>query len=201
MDILACRSDDYRPEPPANRVESNPDTFVSFDGKGYLSTAKAAKVTGYTPDYVGQLARAGTIPSRQVGNRWYVDHENIISHKKNKDALLAAVQTESVGIKRPDPDTGQFSDIKYSGFGPLLSHTSDSRELIPEVNAQSDEAETSIKIRKYEYSIPVNTMQHKCPPLIPLKLKIIMIMNRKCPLRQHIYPEKLATPCFFRPQR
>src|SRR3990167_8328737 len=60
------------------------DSLVSFDGKDHISASRAAKITGYHPDYVGQLARSGAIISRQVGNRWYVDRAALLSHKKEK---------------------------------------------------------------------------------------------------------------------
>jgi len=90
-------TDTYAPQPP-KREYKEVDTIVSFDGKDYISAARASKVTGYNQDYVGQLARSGKVLSRQVGNRWYVEREGLLQHKLQKDALLAAVQRESVGL-------------------------------------------------------------------------------------------------------
>lgn len=72
--------------------------FVSFDGKDYISASRAADLTGYHQDYVGQLARSGKVLSRQIGKRWYVERSGILAHKEQKDALLAAVQAQSVGL-------------------------------------------------------------------------------------------------------
>jgi hypothetical protein len=72
---------------------------VSFDGNEYISANRASKITGYNQDYIGQLARSGKILSRQVGKRWYVNEAALIAHKKEKDALLGAVQAEAVGIR------------------------------------------------------------------------------------------------------
>lgn len=82
--------------PPQERTDL--DSLISFDGKEYISAPYGAKITGYHQDYIGQLARGGKILSRQVGNRWYVEKNALIEHKKEKDGLLAAVQRESVGI-------------------------------------------------------------------------------------------------------
>ncbi|MBM3272651.1 hypothetical protein FJY94_05285 [Candidatus Kaiserbacteria bacterium] len=83
------------------------DEFVSFDGKDYISASRASKVTGYNQDYVGQLARSGKILARQVGNRWFVERSGIIAHKEQKDALLAAVQAQAVGLIRSDQTTSR----------------------------------------------------------------------------------------------
>ena len=94
------KADSVFPVPPKRNRSSEPDAVVSFDGKGYVSGTKAAEMTGYHQDYIGQLARRGTVLSRLAGNRWYVSRDGILAHKKEKDALLAAVQAESVGISR-----------------------------------------------------------------------------------------------------
>src|SRR3989344_6165650 len=65
-------ADTYKPIPPQRgNQQEDPDYLISFDGKDHISAARAAELTGYHQDYVGQLARSGTVLSRQVGNRWY----------------------------------------------------------------------------------------------------------------------------------
>jgi hypothetical protein len=131
------RAEEYRPVPPVNSTyRRDTDALLSFDGRGYLSASRAAKLTGYSPDYVGQMARAGIIPSRQVGNRWYVEQTGILSHKKSKDALLAAVQVESVGLKSSMAN----DDIIYSHLRdlPLYRYTTDKRELMPSTGADHE---------------------------------------------------------------
>src|SRR3989344_2053381 len=88
---------------PQKPPQQDLDSIVSFDGKDYVSASKAAKLTSYNQDYVGQLARAGKILSRQIGNRWYVERAGLLAHKSQKDALLGAVQAEAVGLLRSGP--------------------------------------------------------------------------------------------------
>lgn len=47
--------------------------------KGFLTLKEAAKIAGYTPDYVGQLIRAGKIRGEQVycGVAWMTTREEI----------------------------------------------------------------------------------------------------------------------------
>lgn len=52
-----------------------------IDDKKYLSTKRAAKVTGYAKDYVGQLCREGRVPARLVGRSWYVLETAIREHR------------------------------------------------------------------------------------------------------------------------
>ena len=125
---------------PERKDAQEVDSLVSFDGKDYISASRAAEITGYHADYVGQLARSGTIVSRQVGNRWYVDREAILSHKKEKDGLLGAVQAQSVGISRSHtaPVDEGVPASPYGAPDPLFTYTRDDRDLVPILGAAND---------------------------------------------------------------
>ena len=127
------RAETYIPQPPqAIYKNESPDTLISFDGKDYVSAARAAEITGYHQDYVGQLARSSKILSRQVGNRWYVEREGILAHKEEKDDLLGAVQSQAVGIKAPDPIPESY--VKKNETWEPLNYRNDSGALIPELS-------------------------------------------------------------------
>ncbi len=94
-----------------------------YDGDDFIPTQKAAEISGYTQDYIGQLARSGEIQARKVGRRWYIARKALEEHRATKDAMLQAVQSDSSGVvkinKHTDTDTGtkvpintEF-DIKY----------------------------------------------------------------------------------------
>jgi hypothetical protein len=53
-------------------------------GKEYISASRAAKKTGYTPDYIGQLCRAGKIAGKLIDRTWYVDFESLLAHKRTR---------------------------------------------------------------------------------------------------------------------
>ncbi len=70
-----------------------------FDGKKYISSSRAAKISGYVNDYIGQLCRDGKLDCRMIGRSWYVSFDSLIAHKnsngsgsKNKSQRL--VKTE-----------------------------------------------------------------------------------------------------------
>lgn len=54
---------------------------VLIEGKEYISSDRAAKLVGYTKDYVGQLARAGKIEAKRIGRSWYISQDSINKHK------------------------------------------------------------------------------------------------------------------------
>src|SRR3989338_2285238 len=130
LDAYKNRADEYKPEPP-KRERRGPelDASITFDGRHYVSAAHAAKTTGYHQDYVGQLARSGKIASRQIGNRWYVDHKGLIAHKAEKDALLGNVQAQSVGIYAAPATLNTTNSYDE----PYFTYTPESNQLMPEL--------------------------------------------------------------------
>ena len=151
------KAEEYKPQPPQHQQSSDPETLINFDGKDYVSAARASKLTGYHQDYVGQLARSGTILSRQVGNRWYVEKEGLLSHKNEKDALLGAVQAESVGIVRKEPPEvlerapEPIAEVEES----QVTYTQDDADLIPVFNSREE-----MEIREWSPPVIHSPSQH-----------------------------------------
>ncbi len=54
---------------------------ILIEDKRYVSSKRAAKLTGYAKDYVGQLCREGRVPARLVGRSWYVLESAIQDHR------------------------------------------------------------------------------------------------------------------------
>jgi hypothetical protein len=136
------KAETFKPEPPKYQPDPSVEATLNIDGKEYVSAARAAKLTEYNQDYVGQLARAGKIPSKQIGNRWYIERVALLEHKKEKDAMLRAVQAESVGLKRPEPKILSTPVSAFSApkpLQPLLSYSTEMRQpLFPEINEQME---------------------------------------------------------------
>ncbi len=64
--------------------EDTNDIFVE-DGVEYISSARAANITGYAQDYIGQLARLGEIQAKKIGRKWFAARESLLSHKKENE--------------------------------------------------------------------------------------------------------------------
>jgi hypothetical protein len=65
---------------------------LSFgDNKKYISAKKASLLTGYSQDYIGQLARGNKIDSKRIGRVWYVSEESILNYQNfaNKLGLIS----------------------------------------------------------------------------------------------------------------
>ncbi|MEK7641505.1 MAG: helix-turn-helix domain-containing protein [Patescibacteria group bacterium] len=69
---------------PKGSVESN-----MIDGREYVEVAKAAEMTKYSKDYIGQLCREGKIAARMVGRTWLIDRESLATYKSSVDSFFA----------------------------------------------------------------------------------------------------------------
>jgi hypothetical protein len=87
---------------------------IELDGKKYISSKSAAKLAGYTQDYVGQLARAGKILATRVGRSWYVEKNALFEH--------AGVEMESTEVLARKTLINQSQSVRTSHLSPLLQH-------------------------------------------------------------------------------
>lgn len=60
--------------------------------KGYITLKEAAKLANYTPDYVGQLIRAGKIKGEQVYSQvaWVTTPEEVQAYLQDKQRVAPA---------------------------------------------------------------------------------------------------------------
>lgn len=54
--------------------------------KTYIPSKKAAEITGYAKDYIGQLCREGRVEAKLVGRSWYVLESSIREHRFGGEA-------------------------------------------------------------------------------------------------------------------
>ncbi len=166
--------------------ERDPEVLVSFDGKDYISANRASKITGYNQDYVGQLARSGKILSRQVGNRWYVDRDGILAHKNEKDSLLAAVQSQSVGLREQNANriNGNLSNGAIIGGGPLLKYGPEEIILGPVIE-NKEAVEPGLKASDREVKEPLSSDEYEIP---------VQVRRRSPDYEENLTPIDLRRP-------
>ncbi len=81
---------------------------LTLDGETYVSSKRAAKITGYAKDYIGQLCREGRVKARQVGRNWYVLESSIREHRFGDDLR------DKAESKTPKVTSGHWEQPKYS---------------------------------------------------------------------------------------
>ena len=94
---------------------------ITLEGKTYVSSKRAAQITGYAKDYVGQLCREGRVLARLVGRNWYVLESSIREHrfgteeKTVKTAGISENSTKTFGEKTP---VSSWEPVSYTSETP-----------------------------------------------------------------------------------
>jgi excisionase family DNA binding protein len=57
---------------------------------GWITTAEAAELTGYSAPYMRQLVKKGRIKGRKVSRDWLLNRESLLRYKARMDALGTA---------------------------------------------------------------------------------------------------------------
>ena len=157
-------SENQKPEPPKPNIQQDPDTLVFFDGKEFISASRASKLSGYAQDYVGQLARSGKVLSRQVGTRWYVDRQALLEHKKEKDALLAAVQANAVGIRRNESQPlEEAANPSETPLGLHFNYAPEHADLLPRLAENTTLREDEANPEEEIHAIPIHVVRRESP--------------------------------------
>lgn len=121
--------------------------------KRYVSSKKAAKITGYAKDYVGQLCREGKVEARLVGRNWYVLESSILAHRFGDE--VDETQKEMAPVR--DLSTNSEKNVAtYSWNAP--TYTTEQVEMLPEIPAKP--AVTRSEEADRAQDMPVVDMQH-----------------------------------------
>lgn len=69
---------------------------ITLNGKRYIKASSAARETGYTMDYIGQMCRKKKVDAQLVGRTWYVLETDLHDHRRTKGRTNTARVQESV---------------------------------------------------------------------------------------------------------
>jgi hypothetical protein len=89
-----------------------------FDGKRYISSSRAAKITGYVNDYIGQLCRDNKIECRMVGRSWYVALDSLVQYKNLNGTGTRSRGPQKISEDHVSPILGSLRESEKKLFVP-----------------------------------------------------------------------------------
>jgi len=89
-----------------------------LDGKSYVKASKAARDLGYATDYVGQLCRGGKVDAHLIGRTWYVNKDELSTHRTEKKRMSRVKAREYAkrsieDYKQKSTNVSKNIDIRY----------------------------------------------------------------------------------------
>lgn len=99
---------------------------ILIEEKKYVSSKRAAQITGYAKDYIGQLCREGRVPARLVGRSWYVLDSAIQDHRFGAESVSPTATAQEKG-------PGKIEATKTWGT-PLYATTEPLNPSAPPIN-------------------------------------------------------------------
>jgi excisionase family DNA binding protein len=183
---------------------------LNLKGKKYISSKRASEITGYTKDYVGQLARGGKISAERVGRAWYIDEEALRAHasltqveltdkavaelNSSREVLVVPEQGEvlplhHIQISSPVNTLKTWSQVRY---------LEDEKNLLPHLTAKtkvSDEGSHSVRIHTPSHNRTslsvVNTgVRKSVDGMAPAKKKVIQPVTYHHAQTHTSFPQK-----------
>lgn len=122
--------------------------ILVLDGKSYVKASKAAKDLGYATDYVGQLCRSGQVDAHLIGRTWYVNQDELSTHRTEKKRMSRTKAREYAkkSIEEHRIKITNGTNV-YKNIGIQYEH--DEQPLLPETKKLSIKSEP-VK-REYAY--------------------------------------------------
>jgi excisionase family DNA binding protein len=127
---------------------------LEIQGKKLISSKRAAEITGYAKDYIGQLIRAGKIQGIRFGRAWFVDEDEVKAHAGLIEAekIVAKSSIEKyiaapVGTPLARPHvkllpSGEFTSTRLPSTWSKIQYSHEDEEVIPRL---SEKAEISLE--------------------------------------------------------
>lgn len=113
---------------------------INFDGKIYISSRRAAEMSKYSNDYIGQLCRGGKVVSRMVGRTWFVDKDSLFVYKRTAEEAFRNrcrdVSRDQEKILNSAPNAVNMLQVAVPAVSPIewtFTYESDNGPLLPEI--------------------------------------------------------------------
>lgn len=163
---------------------------ILIEGINYISSSRAAEITKYSNDYIGQLCRAGKISAKRIGRLWFVDEAILLEYKKKSDEnfksqeeLVAEGSTiqndgmNSISAFDGIVDESRLSNLESNSSKQTeeillneneisstndwnISYASDDRPLLPELHKQVEDDYNHVAINVVD-SIDTDSFSHE----------------------------------------
>lgn len=89
---------------------------LTIGDKIYISSKRAAAITGYAKDYVGQLCREGQVEAKMVGRSWYVLESSIRAQRFGKSDETNGGRGENTALRDTEAPKQALSDTAVPGL-------------------------------------------------------------------------------------
>lgn len=101
-----------------------------LDGKNYIKASKAARDLGYASDYVSQLCRSKQVDAHLIGRTWYVDQEQLSTHRTEKKRM-SRLKAREHAKKTIEEHRVKIHESKNNYKDIDIRYEQDNNELIP----------------------------------------------------------------------
>lgn len=127
------------------------DELVIGD-KTYISSKRAAAITGYAKDYIGQLCREGRVEAKLVGRSWYVYEPSLKKHRFKEEG--AAIE-EVTPVENKEEAPAEISGLsEISNEQAILEdspkYQAEETPILPNISTEKDSQEVPESEREQE---------------------------------------------------
>lgn len=102
----------------------------------FVSSKRAAEITGYAKDYIGQLCREGRVSAQLIGRSWYVLESAIMDHRFGLEDIKPQKNKKFKAEIEIEPPKYEPEEVKELDLG--SSHSADDTDATKNVRYEVD---------------------------------------------------------------
>lgn len=131
-------------------IVADQEESIVTDGAKYVSVNRASRLSGYTQEYIENLGTDGTIQTKFLGERLYVDIESLFAHRRAVHAQQAKwyeEQARSTKAKKEEPVIVHRVSIYSKDETPLFPVLSSKHDTPAPVGAETERMQTGSRLK------------------------------------------------------
>lgn len=129
---------------------------LDIKGKKYISSKRAAEITGYAKDYIGQLARSGKIVAVRFGRAWYVEEKALSAHVRSEGKQEVAIIESPLSSSKmgytPVLSPHLYKPYNFPRTWGEVRYMEDDADLYPQIS----KAQTNQTVEKPREAVPIS---------------------------------------------
>ncbi len=173
----------------------NNKTELDSEDTSFISLAKAAKMTGYHQDYLGQLARSGRLDAQKIGRNW-------VTTKRAIDIFLGRIDELAPVQKMEQSQPAEVSVVQNEIVETEIAESVVAEPVVvamtQEIEKVSVEPTQQVTIEKIEEAVKLSVQEIPVQPKVEVKSVTKKVIEK--PEEKVFVPSKSFGQNFSKPR-
>src|SRR3989338_4086292 len=126
-------------------------TGIKIEEEKFIPSRDASKLSGYDPDYIGQLCRGGKLECKRVGRIWFINEKSLVGHCRLNGNDEPLKEVESNPTNTTPAKVGRVEKVGAPLAVPKIKATSAIKQKLPESKIKTETNQIPPKTSSFHF--------------------------------------------------